>query len=129
MLLLWEKNQSTFCFESCVGVSILSLRSEDGRGGRMTREKAIKVLRETYCGNRVFCELFRVDRCRTTDCEIYHAIKALEVEPIKHGRWIYKGDTGWHCSECDMQAPFWCFASTQNLSAFCPNCGAKMDEE
>ena len=48
----------------------------------MTREEAIKALRETYCGNRAFCELFKIDRCRTTDCEMYHAIKALEAEPI-----------------------------------------------
>ena len=53
----------------------------------MTREKAIKILRETYCGNRAFCELFRVDRCRTTDCEIYHAIKALENEPNSCEYW------------------------------------------
>ena len=50
----------------------------------MTRKKAIKVLKETYCGNRAFCELFRTDHCRKTDCEIYHAVKALEAEP----RWI-----------------------------------------
>ena len=43
----------------------------------MTREEAIKVLRETYCGNEAICELYRADLCLTTDCEIYHAIKAL----------------------------------------------------
>ena len=47
------------------------------------------------------------------------------IEP-KREKWIYK-DSGWHCSLCDEQAPFWCMASTQNLSNFCPNCGAKME--
>ena len=47
----------------------------------MTTKEAIKVLRETYCGNEAICELSRIDLCRTTDCEIYHAIKALEAEP------------------------------------------------
>ena len=44
----------------------------------MTTKEAIKSLRSEYCGNKAFCELYRVSLCRTTDCEIYHAIKALE---------------------------------------------------
>ena len=55
----------------------------------MTREEAIKVLRKTYCGNEAICELYRIDLCRTTDCEIYHAIKALEAEPyIEFCEWV-----------------------------------------
>lgn len=45
----------------------------------MTTKDAIKSLRNEYCGNEAFCELYRVSLCRTTDCEIYHAIKALEL--------------------------------------------------
>ena len=52
----------------------------------------------------------------------------IEVAPVKHGRWVYKKVGGWKCSECGVQAPFWCFATTQNLSNYCHNCGAKMDE-
>lgn len=49
-----------------------------------------------------------------------------EVQEPKPGKWIYK-DWGWHCSLCDEQAPFWCMASTQNLSNYCPNCGHPME--
>lgn len=53
-------------------------------------------------------------------------VDAADVAPVRHGRWFYSFG-GWLCSECDDQAPFWCMASTQNLSNYCPNCGAKMD--
>ena len=56
-----------------------------------------------------------------------NAIPAADVVEVKHGRWIYNNMGGWKCSECNNQAPFWCMASTQNLSDYCPNCGAKMD--
>ena len=49
------------------------------------------------------------------------------IDPVKRGKWEYRNIGGWHCSVCDEQAPFWCMASTQNLSNYCPNCGAKMD--
>ena len=62
------------------------------------------------------------------------AMSLLKVLPSaqperKKGEWIYKDIGGWHCSECDEQAPFWCMASTQNLPSFCPNCGADMRGE
>ena len=55
-------------------------------------------------------------------------IPAADVAEVKHGRWVHHNMGGWKCSECNNQAPFWCMASTQNLSDYCPNCGAKMDE-
>lgn len=56
-------------------------------------------------------------------------LPSADVEPVKHGRWEYRNFGGWHCSLCDEQAPFWCMASTQNLSKYCPNCGVRMDGE
>lgn len=53
---------------------------------------------------------------------------APTIDPVKHGSWIYKKVGGRQCSECGVQAPFWCFATTQNLSNYCHNCGAKMNE-
>ena len=47
----------------------------------------------------------------------------------KRGRWVHKNLGGWHCSECDNQAPFPCMASCQYLTDFCPNCGAEMRGE
>ena len=51
-----------------------------------------------------------------------------DVRENVHGEWEYKDVGGWHCSRCGSQAPFWCFATTQNLANFCPNCGADMRE-
>lgn len=56
-------------------------------------------------------------------------VPAADVVEVRHGRWIYNNMGGWKCSECNNQAPFWCMASTQNLSDYCPNCGAKMMED
>jgi hypothetical protein len=57
-------------------------------------------------------------------------IKTADVQPIRHGRWIYKGTVnGWDemaCSCCDGAF------STQDREQildweFCPHCGARMD--
>ena len=58
--------------------------------------------------------------------EILREVPAADVVERKNGKWVYKGNTGWHCSECGGQAPFWCLASTQSCSPFCPSCGAEM---
>ena len=55
--------------------------------------------------------------------------EAPTIDPVKHGKWMYKDLGGWHCSVCGEQAPFWCMATTQNLSNYCPNCGAKVEEK
>lgn len=54
-------------------------------------------------------------------------VPAADVEPVRHGRWIF-GDTCGHswmkCSECLVSQ------SGQTLCfTYCPNCGAKMDGE
>lgn len=54
---------------------------------------------------------------------------SADVVERKTGKWVYSSFGGYHCSECGKQAPFWCFASTQQLSDFCPNCGADMRKE
>lgn len=54
-------------------------------------------------------------------------IPAADVEPVRHGRWIF-GETIGHswmkCSEClvSQSGHTLCFS-------YCPNCGAKMDGE
>lgn len=57
-------------------------RTNSGNGAqeKMTREEAIKTLREDYCGNRIICEL-HPDKCNQEECEIWLAIKALETQP------------------------------------------------
>ena len=55
-------------------------------------------------------------------------IPAADVAEVRHGEWVHHNMGGWKCSECNNQAPFYCMASTQNLSDYCYNCGARMKE-
>jgi hypothetical protein len=43
----------------------------------------------------------------------------IEVEPVKHGRWMYP----FYCSECTF-VPYY---SSDITYYYCPNCGARMD--
>ena len=52
----------------------------------------------------------------------------VDAEPVRHGHWIEKGaGFNWHfeCSACGWEDgyPF------NDRMKYCPNCGAKMDEE
>jgi hypothetical protein len=85
----------------------------------------IESLRETVCDNE--------DRAHNTGelgCAIRLARKikglpALDVAPVAHARWIHDasffGVHVYHCSACEEKA--------MEKSRFCPNCGAKMEEE
>ena len=70
--------------------------------------------------------------------EALDRVPVVDAMPIRHGHWerhnTYHGDDvsgfidpDWRCSECGEQANVnaWCM---YDLTAFCPNCGAKMDE-
>lgn len=46
---------------------------------------------------------------------------AADVAPVKHGHWIYGEYDIPHCSECGSEV------MPNNISLFCPSCGAKMD--
>lgn len=87
--------------------------------------------------------LFQFDKeCEWNDAieEAMHRfvnLPTIEAEPVRHGRWIIKGDpeNGWYkitCSECgeDETAVVPCIGFMPNVKViwdFCPNCGAKMD--
>lgn len=54
----------------------------------------------------------------------------VDAMPVRHAKWVYKGKfyysdnnthNTWSCSGCGC--------SEFTLTRFCPNCGAKMDEE
>ena len=52
------------------------------------------------------------------------AVKAANVQPVKHGRWIGIGEVfseDWVCSVCGN------FHGKANSSNFCSFCGARMD--
>lgn len=48
-------------------------------------------------------------------------VPAVDVAPIRYGHWIYDDFDIPHCSECGHEVMPNC------ISAFCPNCGAKME--
>ena len=95
------------------------------------RQAALKKMCET-CG---YCEKFEKAMRSThpdfvTDkCNNYKFLAeqpTIEAEPVRHGQWIMLEPYGTHhthrrkCSECGE-------IKTQELTSFCPNCGAKMD--
>ena len=56
----------------------------------------------------------------------------VDAEPVKHGKWVDKCVRDWRCSECNCEiqkirhVDGYCY---NDLPNYCPNCGAKMDEE
>lgn len=63
------------------------------------------------------------------------AVKAADVQPVKHGYWEEVsdygdcGDTHYRCSVCGEE---WCLEVGEpkdNNMYFCPRCGARMDGE
>lgn len=76
---------------------------------------------EKYNGE---CYFDSVGEAVTEFEEIIDDIPAADVAPVVHGRWVY----GCQCSVCgDRHGPY----NTRHKPYynFCPNCGAKMDEE
>ena len=45
----------------------------------------------------------------------------IEAEPVRRGKWVLDGKYDRHCSLCNENV-VWSFN-------YCPNCGAKMEEE
>ena len=99
---------------------------------KIEREAAIDALDE-FRLNQTVSKYATVMQCRAARDAISRAIKVLEslpaadVEPVKHGQWIAQTDyPGAYakCSECGCR----CRGYVPNYK-YCPNCGAKMDEE
>lgn len=53
---------------------------------------------------------------------------AVDVSPVRHGRWIYGEDIDIQCSVCGADA-LTEGDYRQTRSNYCPNCGARMDGE
>ena len=81
---------------------------------------------QTSCRKYSFAESYDAF---AVDC-ILKSIPAADVSPVRHGRWIDKGEYA-VCTECGGRS------GTQYdgvepiplMTQFCPNCGAKMDGE
>ena len=59
------------------------------------------------------------------------AIPAAEVAPVVHGRWIRfkECDSCYVHMKCSACSAYWSDPSHADHFRYCPNCGAKMDEE
>lgn len=66
---------------------------------------------------------------------------SVDAVPVKRGKWITcTSSEHWKCSECGCRAGYWFNEENSGidswemdfsewLSDYCPNCGARMDEE
>ena len=84
------------------------------------REAAIKALMNDAP------EQVGYSREDAADCIRY--MDAVDVAPVRHGRWIETGKgllgtASYKCSDCEFPMPFY------NGYNYCPNCGAIMDSE
>lgn len=57
---------------------------------------------------------------------IIDQMPTIEAEPVRHGRWIVRGQEI-YCSECNEESLYNPFGASK-FSRFCPNCGADMQE-
>ena len=52
----------------------------------------------------------------------------IDVQPVKHGRWISQGDDMWLCSNCKENKIFSMHESDRTeKQRYCCRCGARMD--
>lgn len=75
---------------------------------------------------------FTWDDITPTHEELYALIdRQPTIDPVKKGKWRKQNNeySYWYeCSECGCE-PLWSrFYGEFDFSAFCPNCGAKMEE-
>ena len=73
-------------------------------------------------------EIFRGELLHYTGIKaMLGSLPAVDAAPMVHARWTtkrtWKHDGEWYCSACEYEPVVFMD------SAFCPNCGAKMDEE
>lgn len=59
---------------------------------------------------------------------VIDSIPAADVEPVKHGRWVFDGQDHF-CDRCNRNALCDKMTGEEVLSVVCPSCGAKMDKE
>ena len=60
--------------------------------------------------------------------------RTVDAVPVRHGKWIdCKSSEHMKCSVCGERAPIYWDEENMSycewLSEYCPNCGARMDEE
>ena len=78
---------------------------------------ALEILADKCADNRAFEQAVGV----------FKDVPTVDAEPVKHGQWVFTPTTGRYrcsaCGEADKIIPW-----GRPPFAYCPHCGAKMDE-
>ena len=102
------------------------------------REALMRRIKEIHCAE---CDSYHGVRCRACwvddTLDYIDSEPAADVEPVKRGRWIYNAESGeCVCSACGENALSFRKDTLYGvdlyetcLTDYCPNCGARMDEE
>ena len=86
-------------------------------------EKDIRRNLDKYVGSAVFEEQFFAMRFKQFERYV-KTFPVVEVEPVKHGYWIYTGE--WNLPECSICRKVSHSALYGDEDAYCPCCGAEM---
>lgn len=93
-------------------------------GDLISRAKALAMHKDECSGDCGCCKYVT----RDLECGILLNVPAVDAEPVRHGRWIavHEPKSGRSrpllgCSACNSM--------THHDFNYCPNCGAKMNEE
>lgn len=92
----------------------------------ISREAALEALRARGRALLKLGTSFEANIASVTALECVNIVKdapAVDAMPVKHGRWgCYEPySNGYRCSECKL--------THRSCTAYCPNCGARMDKE
>lgn len=85
--------------------------------------------RYKYAGD-IFSKLIDIKFDVETATDFLNDIKDADVVEVKHGEWIQLDECaneGVYCSICHKKVYKIEYANQALKSAYCPNCGAKMD--
>lgn len=95
----------------------------------------VELCEECVCAP--VCSIFRATG-GLARCVMFRSSQ-VEVKPIVHARWISRPGTlgDWHCSNCEgallYEVESYGGGNYHDIktvwSAYCPHCGAQMDEE
>lgn len=80
------------------------------------REKVLEIAKDKYYSDfhKSMADLISLR-------ELLEDTPAADVVEVRHGEWVYGEFDIPHCSECGVEV------MPNNVSNYCPNCGAKMD--
>ena len=97
------------------------------------REAFLKDIKARYCSP---CEAAEKDYngCKCRACWVDDMtdeiidVPAANVVPVVHGRWEMRRNS-WYCVNCNKGYKITYGLLAASAYNYCPNCGAKMDEE